>query len=154
MIGISACLGGCPCRYDGKEQGKKQLIQLVEEKQAVMICPEVLGGLSTPRDPAEICGGDGFDVWQNQATVQTHSGTDVTDAFKAGAITAYQQLSIAGITEVVLKESSPSCGKQMIYDGSFSGSKQAGVGVTTAYLLNQGLTVYSDYQWEELHNGN
>lgn len=53
MIGISACLGGCPCRYDGKEQGKKQLIQLVEEKQAVMICPEVLGGLSTPRDPAE-----------------------------------------------------------------------------------------------------
>jgi len=79
MIGISACLGGALCRYDGKHQAVPQLIELVRAGQAMMVCPEVLGGLPIPREPAEIVGGDGVDVWAQRAKVVTISGEDVTD---------------------------------------------------------------------------
>ena len=67
MIGISACLGGLACRYDGQKKEVPELMELVETGEAVMVCPEVIGGLPIPRDPAEIIGGNGFDVWKDQA---------------------------------------------------------------------------------------
>ncbi len=67
MIGISACLGGLACRYDGQKKEVPELMELIETGEAVMVCPEVIGGLSIPRDPAEIIGGNGFDVWKDQA---------------------------------------------------------------------------------------
>jgi uncharacterized protein YbbK (DUF523 family) len=149
MIGISACLGGVLCRYDGKEKAVPQLKQLVEEGKAIMVCPEVLGGLATPRDPAEIVGGDGFDVWNGQARVVTCSGEDVTEAYQRGAITAFQKLSEAQVELVILKAKSPSCGHGMIYDGSFSGKNKNGFGVASAYFLQQGLSVLSDEEWLE-----
>jgi uncharacterized protein YbbK (DUF523 family) len=147
MIGISACLGGALCRYDGQHQAVAQLVKLVQAGQAVMVCPEVLGGLPIPRDPAEIVGGDGNDVWAHQAKVITATGEDVSEQFMAGAKLAYQKLQELGITQLILKEKSPSCGSQMIYDGNFSGVKKEGVGVASAYFLQQGMSVMSDVEW-------
>lgn len=150
MLGISACLGGIACRYDGGSNEITALKKLVETGQAVMICPEVLGGLPTPRHPAEIRGGDGFDVWLDQAKVMDNAGNDVTEAFKQGAIKAFEEMQKQGITGLVLKERSPSCGSSLIYDGSFSGTRIKGVGVATAYFIQQGLPVYSEENWQEM----
>lgn len=147
MIGVSACLGGCRVRYDGKHQKIAAIESLVLKNEAVLICPEVLGGLPIPRDPAEIVGGDGFAVWEGKAKVMTNHGQDVTAMFQQGAILAYQKLKEAQIDTLILKENSPSCGSQWVYDGNFSGVKITGVGVATAYFINQGLTVYSETQW-------
>ena len=157
MIGISACLGGALCRYDGQEKAIPELKKLVEEKKAIMICPEVMGGLSIPRAPAEIVGGDGFDVWNNQAKVITTQGEDVTQAYQEGAVLAYRQLKEQAITIVILKAKSPSCGSTFIYDGSFSGTLKEGVVVATAYFIQQKMTVLSDEEWLKLRgeqNGN
>ena len=150
MLGISACLGGIACRYDGGSNEITALKELVETGQAVMICPEVLGGLPTPRHPAEIQGGDGFDVWLDQAKVMDNAGNDVTEAFKQGAIKAFEEMQKQGITGLVLKERSPSCCSSLIYDGSFSGTRIKGVGVATAYFIQQGLPVYSEENWQEM----
>lgn len=147
MIGISACLGGSCCRYDGKHQEVSSLKKRLEQNQAIRVCPEVLGGLPIPRDPAEISGGNGFDVWQGTAQVITNQGEDVTDMFKEGAKRAYEKLQAQGINHLVLKDKSPSCGSQVIYDGTFSGTKVQGIGVATAYFLLQGMTVQSEVQW-------
>lgn len=150
MIGISACLGGVFCRYDGGSNEIHALKKLVAANQAVMVCPEVLGGLPTPRTPAEIQGGDGFAVWNDQARVLDKQGRDVTEAFKQGAIKAYEELQKLQISSLILKERSPSCGSSLIYDGSFSGNRIKGVGVATAYFIQQGLPVYSEENWQEM----
>jgi uncharacterized protein YbbK (DUF523 family) len=147
MIGVSACLGGLFCRYDGGANELADLKKLVEKGQAVPVCPECLGGLATPRTPAEIIGGDGFDVWQNNARVMTKTGRDVTVEFKTGSRLAFQRLQENDITTLVMKESSPSCGRNLIYDGSFSGIKKSGVGVAVAYFLNHGMTILSEKEW-------
>ncbi|KAF1303276.1 DUF523 domain-containing protein [Enterococcus saccharolyticus] len=149
MIGISACLGGSCCRYDGKNQEIPQLRKMLEMNEAIQVCPEVLGGLPIPRDPAEIIGGDGFDVWRGTAVVRTNRGEDVTDMFKAGAKRAYEILKANQVTSLVLKDKSPSCGSQLIYDGTFSGTQIVGVGVATAYFIMQGISVQSDTQWRK-----
>lgn len=150
MIGISACLGGICCRYDGQAKEMTELKKLVEDKKAILICPEVLGGLPIPREPAEIVGGDGVDVWRNQAKVLTKTGIDVTDVFKQGAIVAYQKLMEQEITGIILKENSPSCGRNSIYDGTFSGGQREGMGVATAYFISKGLTVVSEMDWQRV----
>ncbi|MGX7204048.1 DUF523 domain-containing protein [Enterococcus pingfangensis] len=150
MLGISACLGGVACRYDGGSNEIAALKNLVETNQALMICPEDLGGLPTPRPPAEIQGGDGFDVWQGKAKVCDQEGNDLTDAFKQGAIKAFKEMQKLQITGLILKERSPSCGSNLIYDGSFSGTRIKGVGVATAYFIQQGLPVYSEENWQEM----
>lgn len=151
MIGISACLGGMLCRYDGKQKAIPALQQLVTDNQAVMICPEVLGGLPVPRDPAEIIGGNGFDVWDNQAKVMTKQGNDVSAAYKLGAQRAYEILQAKKIDTVILKAKSPSCGAGLIYDGSFTGTLQEGIGVATAYFIRQGIFVQTDEEWVAQH---
>ena len=148
MIGISSCLGGICCRYDGKSQEQEALKQLVTNGKAIMICPEVLGELPIPRPPAEIIGGGGFCVLGEIAFLYKGKGGEVTGAVKAGAQRAYQKLKTQQITTLILKEKSPSCGSQLIYDGQFSGIKKAGVGVATAYFIQQGMTVYSEETWQ------
>lgn len=144
---ISGCLGGICCRYDGRSNTIDGLKTLLENGDACAICPEVLGDLPTPRSPAEIVGGDGFDVWQGTAQVMTKDGRDVTEAFKAGAIRAYEEIKNLEFSQIILKTNSPSCGSKLIYDGTFSGEKIPGVGVTTAYFINQGLKVISEAEW-------
>lgn len=144
MKAVSACMMGCECRYDGKAAWIAEVERLVREGQAVPICPEQLGGLTTPRLPAEIQGGDGYDVLDGKARVIDQSGNDVTEEFLRGARQALKVAQLMGITEAILKERSPSCGSRFIYDGTFSGQRKPGVGVTTALFRRNGIEVRSE----------
>lgn len=143
---VSACLAGCPCRYDGKAQTNKDAAMLVAEGKAVPVCPECMGGLPTPRVPAEIAGGSGEDVLSGKARVIASDGKvrlDVTDAFVKGAEKALQAALEAGADEAILKANSPSCGFGTIYDGTFSGARKDGNGVAAALLSANGIKVRS-----------
>ena len=141
---VSACLAGRACRFDGSGAYEDEVAALVEEGRAVLVCPEVDGGLGTPRPPAEIVGGDGADVLAGRARVVTHQGADVTDAYVKGAERALAAAQRAGATSAILKARSPSCGVGRIYDGSFSRTLEAGDGVTAALLEANGVHVMSD----------
>lgn len=113
MIIVSSCLAGMKVRYNGTDSLDETIRKLVEEKKAVTVCPELLGGFATPRDPAEIVGGTGEDVLDGKASVVEKSGEDVTELYMKGA---YETLRIAkelGANTVVLKENSPSCGSSL-----------------------------------------
>jgi uncharacterized protein YbbK (DUF523 family) len=144
LVLVSACLAGCACRFDGSSNKDDEVARLVTAGRAVLVCPEEEGGLGTPRPPAEIVGGDGRDVIEGRARVMTEAGVDVTEAYLAGARAALEAALDAGATTAVLKARSPSCGKGVIYDGSFSRSRRAGVGVTTALLEANWIEVLSD----------
>lgn len=149
MLLISACLIGEPVRYDGRSCLHTKLKQLFLSKKAHALCPELLGGFTTPRLPAEIVGGTGQDVLDGKAKILDSSGLDVTELYLKGA---YRTLDIARqiqATCVVLKENSPSCGSQRIYNGTFQGEKITGVGITTALLQRHGFEVISENEIEE-----
>jgi len=141
---ISACLVGENVRYDGKNCYTEKLKQLVLTQQAVMICPEIAGGLSTPRLPAEIVGGDGIDVLNGHAQVLDSAGTDHSAAFVEGAYKALKLAQKFQVTHVVLKANSPSCGSDSIYNGQFNGHKKLGQGVTAALLIQHGFHVLDE----------
>ncbi|OAG72837.1 purine nucleoside phosphorylase [Gluconobacter japonicus] len=150
---VSACLLGQPVRYDGKAKTLLHplLQQWQEEGRLVVVCPELAGGMPVPRPPAEIgARQDGRDVLQGEARVIDTSGADVTDEFVAGARIALNVAQTQGCRFALLMEGSPSCGSQMIYDGSFSGQKHAGAGVTAALLRQNGIQVFSQNTIEAL----
>ena len=137
---ISACLMGAACRYDGKRQPMEHLQQLMQRYHLIPLCPEQLGGLSTPRTPAERVGD----------RVLTAKGGDVTAAYTAGAEEALRLAKLYGCTKAVLKERSPSCGHGKIYDGTFTRTLTDGSGVTAQLLTEHGIAVYGESRWEEL----
>lgn len=141
---ISACLVGEQVRYDGQDCLEAKLNALIENGQAIYVCPEVIGGLSIPRHPAEIMGGDGADVLAGRAKVIDTAGVDVTEAFIKGAHIALKLAQRHHVSHVILKSNSPSCGSQLIYDGSFSGQKIVGNGVTAALLKQHGFQVWTE----------
>lgn len=152
-VGISGCLSFFNCRYDGKgfndfdvEQARSFLKKELKTDtiEFMPVCPEQLGGLSTPRVPSEIVGGTGNDVWQGKARVMSKDGRDVTEQFKRGAQEVLNFARKFNIKAFLLKEQSPSCGSQQIYSGKFDGNKVPGSGVTTALLENNGIKVFSD----------
>lgn len=147
---ISRCLLGHPVRYDGGASGPFDLLARWQaEGRVVALCPELAGGLPTPRAPAEIPGGQGGDVLGGRVPVVDVTGADVTDAFVAGAEVALQLVRQHGIKVAVLKANSPSCGNLETYDGSFSGVRVAGEGVTAALLRREGVQVFSELQLAE-----
>ncbi|WP_310551282.1 DUF523 domain-containing protein [Paenibacillus glufosinatiresistens] len=150
---ISACLAGEECRYDGRHGRIDTIARLVREGKAIQVCPEVLGGLSTPREPAEIIGGTGEDVLAGRARVMNRAGEDVTEAFIQGAKQTLEQARRMGITKALLKQNSPSCGSKRIYDGQFAGVRVPGEGVTVALLRQAGIKVYSEDEWVEVIGG-
>ncbi|MEC1603896.1 2-thiouracil desulfurase family protein [Bacillus halotolerans] len=150
MILVSSCLGGIECRYNGSHAALEKIRKLIEEKQAVMACPELLGGFSTPREPAEIIGGTGEDVLNGAAKIITSSGEDVTDLYMKGAAQTLAFAKEINASAVILKENSPSCGSNFIYNGSFSGKKIAGNGVTAALLKQAGYRVISENQLDDI----
>ena len=137
---ISACLLGAQCRYDGQSKPLLQLVALSERFHLVPICPEQLGGLPTPRTPAERCGG----------RVVTRDGRDVTAEYSRGAAQALHLAQVCGCTAALFKERSPSCGFGTIYDGTFSGTLTDGDGVTAALLRAHGIPVYGESEIERL----
>ena len=141
MIVVSACLAGVPCRYDGRAAPDGECAAMVERGEAVVACPEVMGGLGCPRDPCEIVGGDGVDVLAGRAKVVDKNGADRTEAFVLGAQKFLDYLQMQGADMVYLKSKSPSCGAGEIYDGTFSGKRRAGDGVTAALLKMNGIKI-------------
>lgn len=144
MLLVSSCLAGKACRYDGTSCLQERIQQLSEDNLAIMVCPEQIGGLPTPREPAEIVGGTGEDVLNGKAEVITKSGANVTKQFISGASKTLEIAKEINPSVIILKENSPSCGSSFIYDGSFAGMKKSGDGVTAALLKKEGFTVISE----------
>jgi uncharacterized protein YbbK (DUF523 family) len=146
QILVSACLLGQPVRYDGT--GRRSHDRLFEqwrtEGRLIPFCPEVRGGLPVPRPAAEISGGLGGDVLDGRARVLTRDGSDVTGHFLDGARQALEQARSYGVRMAILKEGSPSCGSLRVHDGTFSGRKIPGGGVTTALLERHGIAVFAE----------
>lgn len=134
MYLVSACLAGRRCRYDGKDGRVEWVAELVALGEAVAVCPEVLGGLPTPRAPSERVG----------ERVVSAEGADVTAAFAHGAREALRVCEAHGCTAAILKARSPSCGCGHIYDGTFSGVLAKGNGVFADLLLGQGIPVRTE----------
>lgn len=150
---ISACLLGRPVRYDGK--GKPLHDPIVDrwkaEGRLVGFCPEQAGGLPTPRPPAEIEGGmNGDDVLAGRARVLEVTGGDVTEEFVEGGRKAVAFAREQDCRFALLIDGSPSCGSGFIYDGSFSGARHPGFGVTAALMRRAGIEVFSPRQIEDL----
>ncbi|WP_163831802.1 DUF523 domain-containing protein [Spartinivicinus ruber] len=167
---ISSCLLGEKVRYNGSDCLASHSIITEWQRQGVIVafCPEVAGGLSIPRSPAEILRGTGKNIWNNtavtinnkvateeeilaKAEVVTNEGAIVTEAFKIGAeqcLTLAQQYQIQ---LAVLKANSPSCGNEAIYDGRFSGQLRPGEGVTAALLVQHGIKVFNELQLEQAY---
>jgi uncharacterized protein YbbK (DUF523 family) len=136
---VSACLLGAPVRFDGRDKKSEHpvLARWMDEGRIISVCPEMLGGLGTPRPPAEI----------REERVFTNEGRDVTAEFGLGARTALASAENARMA--VLKEGSPSCGSSYIYDGTFTKTRVAGAGVTASLLRERGFAVFSEEQLEE-----
>lgn len=150
---ISACLAGLPVRYNGS--AKPLMHPAVErwkaEGRLVVLCPELSGGFQVPRPPAEIENRlDGGDVLDGRARVLEISGRDVSAAYIDGARIALDVARENGCRHALLIDGSPSCGSGFVYDGTFSGSRHAGQGVTAALLRRSGIAVYSDREVERL----
>lgn len=131
---VSACLFGNNCRYKGDNCFNEKLAKLGEDAVLIPVCPEQLGGLSTPRNPAERVGDK----------IISSVGKDVTEEYARGANLAVQIAKANSVDYCVLKANSPSCGKGIIYDGTFSGGKTQGNGLTTEMLLKEGFTVLTE----------
>ncbi|MGE8497249.1 MAG: DUF523 domain-containing protein [Pseudomonas sp.] len=144
---VSRCLLGHHVRYDGGAHGPFGVLQRWQaEGRIVPLCPEVAGGLPTPRPPAEIPGGQGAAVLDGVVQVVTVGGEDVTEAFVDGAEQALALVRQHGIRLALLKARSPSCGNLENYDGTFTGRKVAGEGVTAALLRRAGVQVFNEEQ--------
>lgn len=141
MFLISACLAGFNCKYNAKNNFNIIFEKLIVKGMAVPICPEQAGGLPTPRSPAEISDGDGFDVIEGRARVLTVEGEDVTSKFLKGAEETLRLANLVGANKAILKSRSPSCGCCNIYDGTFKGTLKQGKGVSAAYLLKNGIKI-------------
>lgn len=138
-IAVSSCLLGINCKYNGKSNYNEDIIKLKEQYELVPICPEVLGGLPTPRVPSEII----------KNKVINQEGIDVTNNYNEGAKKALTILKENGIKIAILKAKSPSCGKGQIYDGTFSHTLVAGDGVTTKLFLENDILVLNENNFKE-----
>lgn len=142
MIGISKCLCGYPCTYRGDSNRQKELEKIDKEGKAVLVCPEVLGGLNIPRDPAEI-------VSEKPLKIMTNHGKDVTKEYLDGAKKALELLKQHDIKYVILKSRSPSCGVDQIYDGTFSHKMVKKDGVFVRLLKKEGYQVYTEENYPD-----
>jgi uncharacterized protein YbbK (DUF523 family) len=143
---ISACLLGVACNHEGRGSPRPVVDELARHYRLVPVCPEVLGGLPTPRAAAELQGGGGADVvaGTGDARVVNVDGEDVTAAYRRGADAAVAIAMAVGAERAVLKARSPSCGSSSVYDGTFSRRLVPGRGVTAAALAAAGLEVGSE----------
>jgi len=141
MIMVSACLAGLNCCYDGKNAASEEIQSLIKNGSAIPVCPEQLGGLSTPRTPSEITGGNGEDVLKGKAAVITCDGKDVTRQYIRGAQEVLKIAKISGARKAILKRNSPACGFGEIYH---KGKLVKGNGVCTALLIRHGIEVVKE----------
>ena len=131
-IAISSCLCGHKVRYDGSSRFNPELLELLKGHELVLICPELEAGFSIPHEPLEILNGHVF----------TASGKDVSEQLETGCLRCLEKMKDCEIA--ILKQKSPSCGKGIIYDGSFSGKTVEGNGVFASLCLRNGFKIYSE----------
>jgi uncharacterized protein YbbK (DUF523 family) len=131
---VSACLAGINCTYAAKSNENKTIVDLVKSGKAIPVCPEQLGGLATPRIPAE----------KNGNKIITKNGIDVTSQFVKGALEGLKIAKMINCKEAILKSNSPSCGSGQIYDGSFTGKLIPGDGIFAALLKKNGIVVQTE----------
>lgn len=139
---ISACLLGEKCKYSGGSNLNKDLVDLLKGQDLVPVCPEVMGGLPTPRDPSEI----------TEGRVITNKGEDVTEEFTRGARLALERALNEGVDLAILQPRSPSCGVKEIYDGSFSGKLILGQGIFASLLTKEGIPTLDSDELESIKN--
>lgn len=140
IILVSNCLLGCACRYKGDDCRNDEILELAKNNTIIGVCPEQMGGLATPRDPSEIVGD----------RVMSCNGVDVTAQYAKGAETALMLAKLNNADFAVLKAKSPSCGKGLIYDGTFTGNKIPGDGVTVQLLQKNGFKVFTEDELDKL----
>ena len=140
LILVSACLAGVNCKYNGKNNLNPDILKLVEEGRAILVCPEQLGGLATPRNPSEIV---------NNKVIM-NDGTDVTNQYMKGANETLRLAKLYKINKAILKAKSPSCGNKKIYDGTFTGNLIDGYGVTAKLLHQNGITVINEEEFSDI----
>lgn len=131
---VSACLLGTNCKYDGTNNRNEKVLSYVKDKEVIPICPEILGGLATPRVPAE----------RLNDKVITRENDDVTENFIKGACETLYIAKLFNVKKALLKAKSPSCGNGLIYDGTFTHTKKEGFGVTTELLRKNGIEVITE----------
>ena len=145
LVIVSACLAGLATTHDGKAKPHPKVLELLRHGRAVLVCPEQLGGLPTPRPEAEVePGSDGSAVLRDAAAVLDVNGVDVSAQYKRGANEAMKAARLSGARTAILKARSPSCGSGQIYDGTFSGNLVEGDGVTAALMKSQGIEVFTE----------
>ncbi|MGG7058629.1 DUF523 domain-containing protein [Clostridium nigeriense] len=152
MYLISSCLCGVNCKYSGSNNLNEQCLKLLKEGKAILVCPEQLGGLSTPRRPAEIKG-TANGVIKKVDKVVTKDNIDVTKEFLKGAYETLYIAKLSNVNKAILKEGSPSCGVNYIYDGSFTSKKIAGKGITATILKENGIEIISELDLGGEKNG-
>jgi len=133
---VSACLLGCATRYDGQSKPCQKVLDLAKDNILIPVCPEQMGGLPTPRIPSERQPGKDIILMKD--------GTDVTTNYKRGVDITLSIAKLNNVDYCILKSGSPSCGNGLIYDGSFSGNKIPGDGITTETLKKEGFKVISE----------
>ena len=131
---VSACLLGSNCKYDGTNNKNEKVLKYIKDKEVIPICPEIMGGLQTPRIPSE----------RVENKVLSKEGIDVTSNFKKGAEEALYLAKLFNVKKALLKAKSPSCGNGKIYDGTFTHTKKEGFGVTTELLKKNGIEVITE----------
>jgi len=131
---VSACLAGINCKYNGGSSANQKVMKLVKEGKAIPLCPEQLAGFPTPREKRE----------KKDSRVITESGEDVTALMEKGARETLAVAKIFDVREAILKARSPSCGKDEVYDGSFSGKIVHGDGITASMLMRNGVKVLTE----------
>jgi len=132
LIAVSACLIGVNCKYNGKNNLNNRVMDYLQGKEVILICPEELGGLTTPRIESEI---------QQNGSVINKVGIDVTENFHLGARKALLEMKKQNCEYVILKDGSPSCGYKNIYDGSFTGKRIRGQGISARYFKENGIKI-------------
>lgn len=131
---VSSCLLGSNCKYNGLNNKNDKVLEYIKDKKVIPICPEIMGGLPIPRTPSEI---------KNNKVI-TKEGIDVTNNYKKGAEEALYLAKIFNVKKALLKSKSPSCGKNKIYDGSFTSTIIEGNGITTKLLIENGIEVITE----------
>ena len=131
---VSACLLGVNCKYDGENNINEKVLEYIKDKEVIPICPEIYGGLKTPRTPSEIL----------KDKVMTKDNIDVTKEYRKGAEETLYLAKLFNVKKALLKAKSPSCGNKEIYDGTFTKNKIKGMGITARLLKENGIEILSE----------
>lgn len=138
---VSACLLGLNCKYSGGNNYNEKVVELIQKYRIIPVCPEQMAGLCTPRSSCEI------EQNNNIRSVINKDGIDLTESFIHGAEETLKIANLFDETIAILKSKSPSCGSELIYDGTFSGKLKLGTGITAEMLMKNGIKVYNELNY-------